>query len=172
MSFALPPLPKSRHGSAAFRLPTVHLPPVAEWAADSACPGAAGARETALCRLLHFRNRTDKNGAKKPVQPWTRNWKTTDDTTRASLQNRDRDERRVVATYQGHQVVSLVRPEDGKGLAVQIGIVEPPGLDDCPDVVALRLQLTLKHPRAPPFRHLFQTLRGVPTVLPHSANGK
>ena len=68
-------------------------------------------------------------------------------------------------------MVSLVRPEDGKGLAVQVGIVEPPGLDDCPDMVALRLELAFKHPWAAPFRHLFQALGGVTTVLPHSAKG-
>ena len=70
--------------------------------------------------------------------------------------------------YQRHQVVALISPEDGEGLAVEVGIVESPGLDDCPDVVALGLQLAFQHPRAAPFRHLLQTLGGIATVLPHS----
>lgn len=76
----------------------------------------------------------------------------------------------MVHAHQGDKVVPPVRPEDGKGLPVDVRVPQPPGLDDGPDPGALRLQLALQHPGGTPLGHLRQALGGEAVVVPHPAH--
>ena len=64
-------------------------------------------------------------------------------------------------------MVDFIRPENGKGLSVHVGIPESPGLDDCPDVLTFGLQFALENPGGSPFGHLGQTLRREAVVIPN-----
>lgn len=61
-----------------------------------------------------------------------------------------------------------VGSEDGKGLAIDVGVPEASGLDDGANVRALGLELGLEDPGRAPLGHLGQAVGGKAVVVPDS----
>ena len=75
--------------------------------------------------------------------------------------------------HEGDEVVLRVGPEDGEGLALDVGVPEPSRLDDRPDVTAARLQLALQQSWGTPLGHLrysdYFNLLPIPYSAPSSS---
>ena len=75
----------------------------------------------------------------------------------AQLQGRDAHDPVRGGAQHAHErdeVVLGVGPEDGEGLALDVGVPETSRLDDRPDVTAARLQLALQQSWGTPLGHL------------------
>ena len=73
-------------------------------------------------------------------------------------------------THQGDQMVPFVRPEDGEGLAVEVGMPQPAGLDDGPDVRGFGLELALQDPGGAVLSHFRESFGCQAIIRPYPVN--